>query len=74
MKKVFLGFLAALFLHAFVFLFGGFLIPKGEKEGPKKDVLQEVEIAKEEKPTLREFFLLSSKPTLFACNVAEEEL
>ncbi len=48
MKKVFLGFLAALFLHAFVFIFGGFLIPKGEKEGPKKDVLQEVEIAKED--------------------------
>jgi protein TonB len=48
MKKVFLGFLAALFLHAFVFLFGGFLIPKGEEAGPKVDVLQDVEIAKEE--------------------------
>jgi GTP-binding protein YchF len=33
-----------------------------------------LEIAKEERPTLREFFLLSSKPTLFACNVAEDEL
>jgi len=48
MKKVFLGFLAALFLHAFVFLFGGFLIPKGEKAGPKVDVLQEVDIAKDD--------------------------
>jgi ribosome-binding ATPase len=27
-----------------------------------------------EKKILREFFLLSSKPTVFACNVAEEEL
>jgi len=33
-----------------------------------------LEIAKEERPTLREFFLLSSKPTIFACNVAEDEL
>ncbi len=48
MKKVFFGILAALFLHAVVFLFGGFLIPKGESAGPKKDVLQEVDIAKDE--------------------------
>lgn len=48
MKKAFLGFLAAIFLHAVVFLFGGFLIPKGDKAGPKKDVLQEVDIAKED--------------------------
>lgn len=48
MKKVFFGILAALFLHAVVFLFGGFLIPKGETAGPKKDVLQEVDIAKDE--------------------------
>ncbi|MBU6300661.1 MAG: redox-regulated ATPase YchF [Verrucomicrobia bacterium] len=33
-----------------------------------------LEVPKEERPVLREFFLLSSKPTLFACNVAEEEL
>ncbi len=32
------------------------------------------EITNEEKPTLREFFLLSAKPTIFACNVAEEDL
>jgi GTP-binding protein YchF len=32
------------------------------------------EITKEEKPVMRDFFLLSAKPTLFACNVAEEEL
>ena len=48
MKKVFFGILAALFLHAVVFLFGCFLIPKGETAGPKKDVLQEVDIAKDE--------------------------
>ncbi len=48
MKKAFLGVLAAVFLHAVVFLFGGFLIPKGEKVAEKKDVLQEVDVAKEE--------------------------
>lgn len=40
--------MAAVFLHAFVFLFGGFLIPKGEKVAEKKDVLQEVDVSKEE--------------------------
>ncbi len=32
------------------------------------------ELTDEEKPIAREFFLLTSKPTLFACNVAEAEL
>ncbi len=31
-------------------------------------------LTEEEKVTAREFFLLTSKPTLFACNVAESEL
>jgi len=33
-----------------------------------------LELSDEERRTLREFFLLSSKRTLFACNVAEDEL
>ena len=33
-----------------------------------------LELTPEEKETAREFFLLSSKPTLFACNVAESDL
>jgi len=33
-----------------------------------------LELSDEEKQVLREFFLLSSKPTIFACNVAEDEL
>jgi GTP-binding protein YchF len=33
-----------------------------------------LELTLEEKETAREFFLLSSKPTLFACNVAESDL
>jgi GTP-binding protein YchF len=33
-----------------------------------------LELSDEEKRTLREFFLLSSKRTLFACNVSEDEL
>ncbi|MGI8438385.1 MAG: redox-regulated ATPase YchF [Chthoniobacterales bacterium] len=32
------------------------------------------ELSDEEKESAREFFLLTSKPTLFACNVAESEL
>lgn len=32
------------------------------------------ELAPEERALLREFFLLSAKPTLFACNVAEDAL
>ncbi len=48
MKKAFFGVLAAVGLHAVVFLFGGFLIPKGEKVAEKKDVLQEVDVAKDE--------------------------
>lgn len=48
MKKVFLGVAAAVFLHAVVFLFGGFLIPKGEQNVAKKDVLQEVDVSKDE--------------------------
>ncbi|CAN5551740.1 redox-regulated ATPase YchF [soil metagenome] len=32
------------------------------------------ELADEEKALVREFFLLTSKPTLFACNVAESDL
>ncbi|MGI8432816.1 MAG: redox-regulated ATPase YchF [Chthoniobacterales bacterium] len=33
-----------------------------------------LELADEEKVTAREFFLLTSKPTLFACNVGESDL
>jgi len=33
-----------------------------------------LELADEEKVVARDFFLLSSKPTLFACNVAESDL
>lgn len=33
-----------------------------------------IELADEETKLLKSFFLLSSKPTIFACNVAEEEL
>jgi GTP-binding protein YchF len=33
-----------------------------------------LELNEDEKKQLREFFLLSSKPTLIACNVSEEEL
>ena len=33
-----------------------------------------LEISEEEKKVLREFFLLTSKRTIFACNVAEDEL
>tara|TARA_R110002096_G_scaffold91625_14_gene207330 strand:+ start:3758 stop:4873 length:1116 start_codon:yes stop_codon:yes gene_type:complete len=33
-----------------------------------------LDLSKEEKEIMREFFLLSSKPTIFACNVAEEDL
>jgi len=33
-----------------------------------------LDLSDEEKRTLREFFLLTSKRTLFACNVAEDEL
>jgi TonB family protein len=48
MKKAFLGVMAAVFLHAVVFLFGGFLMPKGEQVAEKKDVLQEVDVGKED--------------------------
>ena len=40
--------MAAVFLHGLVFLFGGFLIPKGEQVAEKKDVLQEVDVSKDE--------------------------
>jgi GTP-binding protein YchF len=33
-----------------------------------------LELADEERLVLREFFLLTAKPTIFACNVAEDEL
>lgn len=33
-----------------------------------------LEISDEEQQVMRDFFLLTSKPTIFACNVAEEEL
>ncbi|TDU72902.1 TonB family protein [Prosthecobacter fusiformis] len=48
MKQALFGLLAALGLHAVVFLFGGFLIPKGDGEGKKKEVLVEVDVSKEE--------------------------
>lgn len=33
-----------------------------------------LDLAEEERAVMREFFLLSAKPVLFACNVAEEDL
>jgi hypothetical protein len=45
MKKVVLGVMAAVFLHAFVFLFGGFLIPKGAEVAEKPDVLQDIDVS-----------------------------
>jgi TonB family protein len=48
MKKVVLGVMAAVFLHAFVFLFGGFLIPKGAEVAEKPDVLQDIDVSKED--------------------------
>ena len=33
-----------------------------------------LEISDDERSTLRDFFLLSSKRSIFACNVAEDEL
>ncbi|HEY1082967.1 MAG TPA: energy transducer TonB [Prosthecobacter sp.] len=48
MKQAFLGLLAALGLHAFVFLFGGMLIPKGEHGEKKKEVLVEVDVSKDD--------------------------
>ncbi len=33
-----------------------------------------LDVTDDEKKVLREFFLLSSKPTIFACNVSEDEL
>lgn len=32
------------------------------------------DLSKEEREVMREFFLLTSKPTIFACNVSEDEL
>jgi TonB family protein len=48
MKKGLLGLLAALALHGVVFLFGGMLIPKGEKVEKKKEVLVDVDVGKKE--------------------------
>lgn len=48
MKKGLLGLLAALALHGVVFLFGGMLIPKGEKVEKKKEVLVDVDVSKKE--------------------------
>ncbi len=33
-----------------------------------------LEVSEEERQLMRDFFLLTSKPTIFACNVAEDEL
>jgi len=49
MKKTIFGLLAALGLHAVVFLFGGFLIPKGEEVAKKDVLLEDVNLDKEEK-------------------------
>lgn len=46
MKHAFLGFLAALGLHAFVILFGGILIPKPEQAAAKKELIEVVELDK----------------------------
>ncbi|MBL9130558.1 MAG: TonB family protein [Verrucomicrobiaceae bacterium] len=48
MKNALFGFLAALGLHAFVFLFGGLLIPKGEKKEAKKELVEVVDLDKKE--------------------------
>lgn len=48
MKNAFLGFLAALGLHAFVILFGGILIPKPEQQQAKKELIEVVELDKKE--------------------------
>lgn len=48
MKKPLLGLLAAFGLHALVFLFGGFLIPKGEQAAAKKEIIAEVDLNKKE--------------------------
>ncbi len=48
MKKGLLGLFAALALHGVVFLFGGMLIPKGEKVEKKKEVLVDVDVSKKE--------------------------
>jgi len=54
MKKALLGLLAALGLHAVVFLFGGFLIPKGEHGEKKKEILIEVDVSKKEEKKVEE--------------------
>ncbi|MBB5037179.1 energy transducer TonB [Prosthecobacter dejongeii] len=54
MKQAVVGLLAALGLHAIVFLFGGFLIPKGEEGVKKKEVLVEVEVNKKEEKKVEE--------------------
>jgi periplasmic protein TonB len=48
MKNAFLGFLAALGLHAFIILFGGLLIPKPEQQAVKKEIIAEVDLDKKE--------------------------
>jgi TonB family protein len=54
MKKGLYGLLAALALHAVVFLFGGMLIPKGEKVEKKKEVLVDVDVSKKEEKKVEE--------------------
>jgi TonB family protein len=54
MKKGFYGLLAALGLHAIVFLFGGMLIPKGEKVEKKKEVLVDVDVSKKDEKKVEE--------------------
>lgn len=54
MKQGILGLLAALGLHGVVFLFGGMLIPKGEKVEKKKEVLLDVDVAKKEEKKVEE--------------------
>ena len=46
--KAVLGIGAAVLLHLVIFLFGGMLIPKGETVAKKEEILQEVDLSKEE--------------------------
>jgi len=48
MKNALLGLLAAVGLHTIVFLFGGILIPKGEQQEKKKELIEVVELDKKE--------------------------
>jgi len=54
MNKALFGLLPALGLHAIVFLFGGMLIPKGEKSEKKKEILVDVDVSKKDEKKVEE--------------------